>query len=141
MNEKERQVLLRVRGQVRLVRELNEKLTEMQAAKLSAVQLDGMPHGRGGLARGLEVKLMMKESLEKSLEREGAILHELEDEAIGIISGLKIGLYSFCMYYYIGGLSLEDTMRMTDRSRRQIMRYKREIEGKKESGEDGADGI
>lgn len=140
MNEKERQVLLRVRGQVRLVRELNEKLTEMQAATLSAVQLDGMPHGRGGLARGLEVKLMMKESLEKSLEREGAILHELEDEARGIISGLKIGLYSFCMYYYIGGLSLEDTIRMTDRSRRQIMRYKREIEGKKESGEDGTDG-
>lgn len=140
MNEKERQVLLRVRGQVRLVRELSEKLTEMQAATLSAVQLDGMPNGRGGLARGLEVKLMMKESLEKSLEREGAILHELEDEARGIISGLKIGLYSFCMYYYIGGLSLEDTIRMTDRSRRQIMRYKREIEGKKESGEDGTDG-
>ena len=136
MNEKERQALLRVRGQVRLVRELNEKLTDMQAATLSAVQLDGMPHGRGGLARGLEVKLMMKESLEKSLE----ILHELEDEARGIISGLKIGLYSFCMYYYIGGLSLEDTIRMTDRSRRQIMRYKREIEGKKESGEDGTDG-
>ena len=40
MNEKDRQVLLRVRGQVRLVRELNEKLTEMQAATLSAVQLD-----------------------------------------------------------------------------------------------------
>ena len=40
MNEKERQVLLRVRGQVRLVRELSEKLTEMQAATLSAVQLD-----------------------------------------------------------------------------------------------------
>ena len=105
MNEKERQVLLRVRGQVRLVRELSEKLTEMQAATLSAVQMDGMPHGRGGLARGLEVKLMMKESLEKSLEREGAILHELEDEARGIISGMKIGLYSFCMYYYIGGKS------------------------------------
>ena len=28
------------------------------------------------------------------------------------------------MYYYISGLSLEDTIRMTDRSRRQIMRYK-----------------
>ncbi len=135
MNEKDRQVLLRVKGQVRLVRELSEKLTEMQAATLSAVQLDGMPHGRGGLARGLEVKLMMKESLEKSLEREGAILHELEDEARGIISGLKIGLYSFCMYYYIGGLSLEDTIRMTDRSRRQIMRYKRENRG--EEGERG----
>ena len=28
-------------------------------------KLDGMPHGRGGLAQGAEVKLMMKESLEK----------------------------------------------------------------------------
>lgn len=136
MNEKDRQTLLRVRGQARLVRELSEKLTDIQTATIGAVQLDGMPHGKGGLARGLEIRLMMKETLEKSLEREGALLHELEEEAGKAISGMKAGLYSFCMYYYIGGLSLEDTIRMTDRSRRQVMRYKREIEGGKEGEKD-----
>ena len=136
MNEKDRQTLLRVRGQARLVRELNEKLADIRAASIGAVQLDGMPHGKGGLARGLEIRLMMKETLEKSLEREGAALRELEEEAGRAISGMKAGMYSFCMYYYIGGLSLEETIRMTDRSRRQVMRYKREIEGKKD-GEDG----
>lgn len=136
MNEKDRQTLLRVRGQARLVRELSEKLTDIQTATIGAVQPDGMPHGKGGLARGLEIRLMMKETLEKSLEREGALLHELEEEAGKAISGMKAGLYSFCMYYYIGGLSLEDTIRMTDRSRRQVMRYKREIEGGKEGEKD-----
>ena len=140
MNEKDRETLLRVRGQARLVRELNEKLMDIQAASIGAVQLDGMPRGKGGLARGLEIRLMMKETLERSLEREGAILHELEEEAGKAISGLKAGLYSFCMYYYIGGLSMEDTIRMTDRSRRQVMRYKREIEGKKEGEEEREDG-
>ena len=128
MNQQDRQILLQVRGQVRLVRELNEKWKDMQTATLGAVQFDGMPHGRGGLSRGLEVKLMMKETLEKTLEREGAILRKMEEKARNVLSGMKIGLYSFCIYYYIGGMSLEETMKIMDRSRRQVMRYKREIE-------------
>ena len=98
--------------------------------------LDGMPRGKGGMPRGLEMKLMLKESLEKSLEREEKRLHEYEKEAREAMIGMKSGAYAFCLYYYICGMNLEDVTRMTDRCERQIRRYKREIEkGNEENGE------
>ena len=39
------------------------------------------------------------------------------------------GDYGFCALYYIEGLSIEETARAIDRSERQCLRYKREIEG------------
>ena len=98
--------------------------------------MDGMPRGKGGMPRGLEMKLMLKESLEKSLEREEKRLHEYEKEAREAMIGMKSGAYAFCLYYYICGMNLEDVTRMTDRCERQIRRYKREIEkGNEEDGE------
>ena len=70
MTERDRQALLRVRSQARLVRELSERLEDAEAAAIPGRQMDGMPRGKGGMPRGLEMKLMLKESLEKSLERE-----------------------------------------------------------------------
>ena len=136
MTEKDRQALLRVRSQARLVRELKERLEDARAAVVQGVQLDGMPRGKGGVPHGLEMKLMLKESLEKSLEREEKRLHEYEKEAREAMIGMKSGAYAFCLYYYICGMNLEDVTRMTDRCERQIRRYKREIEkGNKENGE------
>ena len=128
MTEKDRQALLRVRSQARLVRELKERLEDARAAVVQGVQLDGMPRGKGGVPHGLEMKLMLKESLEKSLEREEKRLHEYEKEAREAMIGMKSGAYAFCLYYYICGMNLEDTARITDRCERQIRRYKREIE-------------
>lgn len=127
MTQKDRQTLLRVRSQARLVRELRERLEDAKAA-ISGVQLDGMPRGKGGVAHGLEMKVMLKESLEKSLEREEKRLREYEKEAREAMIGMKSGAYAFCLYYYICGMNLEDVSRITDRCERQIRRYKREIE-------------
>ena len=136
MTERDRQALLRVRSQARLVRELSERLEDAEAAAIPGRQLDGMPRGKGGMPRGLEMKLMLKESLEKSLEREEKRLHEYEKEAREAMIGMKSGAYAFCLYYYICGMNLEDVTRMTDRCERQIRRYKREIEkGNEEDGE------
>ena len=133
MTEKDRQALLRVRSQARLVRELNERLEDAKAV-IQGGRLDGMPRGKGGVPHGLEMKLMLKESLEKSLEQEEKRLREYEKEARDAMIGMKSGAYAFCLYYYICGMNLEDTAKMTDRCERQIRRYKREIE-KRETGE------
>ena len=120
MTERDRQALLRVRSQARLVRELSERLEDAEAAAIPGRQMDGM----------------LKESLEKSLEREEKRLHEYEKEAREAMIGMKSGAYAFCLYYYICGMNLEDVTRMTDRCERQIRRYKREIEkGNEENGE------
>ncbi len=72
--------------------------------------------------------------MEKSLEQEEKRLREYEEEARDAMIGMKSGAYAFCLYYYICGMNLEDTAKMTDRCERQIRRYKREIE-KRETGE------
>ena len=137
MTEKDRQALLRERSQARLVRDLKERLEDARAAVVQGVQLDGMPRGKGGVPHGLEMKLMLKESLEKSLEREEKRLRDYEKEARDAMIGMKSGAYAFCLYYYICGMNMEDTARITDRCERQVRRYKREIEkgdGKEETG-------
>ena len=136
MTEKDRQALLRVRRQARLVRELNARLEDAKAV-IQGGRLDGMPRGKGGVPHGLEMKLMLKESLEKSLEREEKRLRDYEKEARDAMIGMKSGAYAFCLYYYICGMNMEDTARITDRCERQVRRYKREIEkgdGKEETG-------
>ena len=134
MTQKDKQALLRVRSQARLVRELRERLEDTKAA-IGAAALDGMPKGKGGLPRGLEMKVMLRETLEESLKREEKRLRDYEKEAREAMIGMKSGAYAFCLYYYICGMNLEDTARITDRCERQIRRYKREIE-KEEKAEE-----
>ena len=128
MTERDRQALLRVRSQARLVRELSERLEDAEAAAIPGRQMDGMPRGKVGMPRGLEMKVMMRETLEESLKREEKRLRDYEKEAREAMIGMKSGAYAFCLYYYICGMNLEDTARITDRCERQIRRYKREIE-------------
>ena len=45
MTERDRQALLRVRSQARLVRELSERLEDAEAAAIPGRQMDGMPRG------------------------------------------------------------------------------------------------
>ena len=128
MTQKDKQALLRVRSQARLVRELRERLEDTKAA-IGAAALDGMPRGKGGLPRGLEMKVMLRETLEESLKREEKRLRDYEKEAREAMIGMKSGAYAFCLYYYICGMNLEDTARITDRCERQIRRYKRRGKG------------
>ena len=62
-------------------------------------------------------------------------LRDYEKEAREAMIGMKSGAYAFCLYYYICGMNLEDTARITDRCERQIRRYKREIEREEKAEE------
>lgn len=120
------QVLRRVRAQARLVNELGEKIDAMKPGTIRSPKLDGMP--RSGFSGGLDVQLVKWDSLKRIAARESALLRKYEKEARKEMDGMKPEWYAFSVLYYIGGLSIEETAEAIDRSPRQCLRYKREIE-------------
>lgn len=128
--------LRRVRAQVGLLRQLGEQL-EAAKTTLRAVELTGMPKG-GGLPCGLDVRLSKKDALERIIRRESAVLRRFEREARAEMDMMKPELYAFSAMYYLGGLSIEEAGEIIGRSKRQCMRYKKEIEGGTEDAEETA---
>ncbi len=129
MQEKEVTALRRARAQAQLVRTLAERLRREAPGALPSLQLDGMPRGRGGAPCGLDARVARRDALERILTRESALLRECEREARAAMDRMRPEHYGFCALYYIEGLSIEETARAIDRSERQCLRYKREIEG------------
>ena len=123
-----REAMIRVRSQALLVRRLNEQLKELSPDGISSVKLSGMPGGKGGMPRGLDVHMERREALERMIRRESAVLREYEAAARKEMDGMKPGEYAFCLMYYIGAYSIEETCSAIERSLRQCMRYKKEIE-------------
>lgn len=120
------QLLRRVRAQARLVNELGEKLQAMKPGTIRSPKLDGMP--RSGFSGGLDVQMVKWDSLNRIAARETALLRKYEKEARKEMESMKPEWYAFSVLYYIGGLSIEETAEAIDRSSRQCLRYKREIE-------------
>jgi len=128
MTEKSRgQKLYRVRMQLLLVRRLQEQLREM-APSLKSLELTDMPKGRGGMPGGIDIQIAKKDALERMLERESAVLREYEMEARTEMEKMQPDQYAFCAMYYLSGLGITETAEMLERSERQCMRYRREIE-------------
>ena len=121
-------VLGRVRMQVKLVRRLSEQIREYAADGLRSLRLDGAAKGTGGVYRGLDVRIEKKEALERMLRTESRLLRNYEKEARREMDAMKPEHYTFSAMYYIAGLSMEETAETMDRSLRQCARYKREIE-------------
>ena len=122
------EIMGRVRAQVLLVRRLNEQLREMAPDGVRSVRIGGAPGGKGRTARGLDVMMERREALERMIRRESAVLRECENAARREMDSMKPGEYAFCLMYYIGAYSMEETSCMLERSMRQCLRYKREIE-------------
>lgn len=120
--------MCRVRAQLLLVRRLQGQLREM-APRLKTLELTDMPKHGGGMPRGLDIQIAKKDALERMLERESALLREYEAEARDEMEKMRPEYYAFCAMYYLSGLSITDTAEMLERSERQCMRYRREIEG------------
>ena len=118
--------LRRVRAQALLVRRLSEQRRAQAADGLRAVRLDGMPHSRG--TAGLDAQIEKREALAQLLSQESARLREYDRQARGEMDRMKPEHYAFCALYYLAGISIEETAEAIDRSVRQCMRYKREIE-------------
>ena len=120
--------LRRVRAQAELVRKLGEQLKREAPGALPSLRLDGMPRAHGGVASGLDARLARRDAMQRILARESALLRRYEREARSVMDRMRPEQYAFCALYYIEGLSIVDTARAIDRSERQCMRYKREIE-------------
>ena len=120
--------MARVRAQAMLVRRLGEQLREASGDGLRSMRLDGMPRAQSTAARGLDVRLEKREAMERILNRESARLRRYEPEARAEMDRMRPEHYAFCALYFLAGLSLTETAEAIDRSERQCMRYKREIE-------------
>jgi len=124
-----REIMCRVRSQVLLVRRLNEQLKELNLDGVHSLRMGGVPGGKGGTPRGLDVQMERKEALERMIRRESAVLRECEAAARQEMDGMKPGEYAFCLMYYIGAYSIEETSRAIERSVRQCERYRSVIGG------------
>lgn len=120
-------ILGRVRRQVRLVRTLSEQIREISGDGLRSLRLDGAPRS-SGVYHGLDARMEKKDSLERMLRRESEVLREYESEARREMDTMKPEHYAFSAMYYVAGLSLVDAAETLGRSERQCARYKREIE-------------
>lgn len=130
MRDTDREALRRVRSQAILVSCLRERIGGEIKSGLRAIRMDGMPRGSGSCA-GLDARMIRQEEMVRALRREEALLRRREKAAREVMDGMKPEMYAFCAMYYVGGMSLTETARAIDRSERQCLRYKREIEGEK----------
>ena len=128
------QKMRRVRAQAMLVHRLQEQMRGRSPGVRSVV-MTGMPSGRGGLKKGLDVQIAQRDALERMIGRECRRLRDYEKDAREEMDLMRPGMYAFCSLYYLTGMSIEDTAEMIDRSLRQCNRYRAEIEGN-ECGEE-----
>lgn len=128
MKEKEKKALLRVRAQVRIVRELGERLKALDPEAAHGAPMDGMPRARGGLPGGLDTLIARRDSLKRIIERESELMRRYDDEARKSLDQMRPDLYTFCVLYYLGGLDIDEVAQALERSERQCMRYRKEIE-------------
>ena len=107
---------------------LHRTLAYIEANLSGEISLDGMARAQSTAARGLDVRLEKREAMERILNRESALLRRYEQEARAEMDRMRPEHYAFCALYFLAGLSLTETAEAIDRSERQCMRYKREIE-------------
>lgn len=122
-----REALTMTRAQAKLVAGLTERLRGLSRDGLRSARLDAAPR-TGTKTYGLDAAMIRREETERILGRETALLHRMERRARKAMEGMKPEKYAFCALYYISAMSIEETAEAIERSVRQCMRYKREIE-------------
>ena len=55
-------------------------------------------------------------------------MRRYDDEARKSLDQMRPDLYTFCVLYYLGGLDIDEVAQALERSERQCMRYRKEIE-------------
>ena len=123
-----RETMMQVRAQSILTARLREKVGGQTISGLRALRLSDMPHA-GREAAGIDVQMIKQEELIRQLQNEEARLKRMERKARAKMAGMRLELYTFCAAYYLNGMSILETAEQIDRSERQCMRYKQEIEG------------
>lgn len=128
VKENGREALKRARSQAVLIRRLRERAYEEGKSGLRAIRFDAQIAG-GGTRAGLEAGMIRREETARILRREEALMRRMEKKAREAMAQMKPEQYAFCALYYIAGMSIQETAGAIDRSERQCIRYRREIEG------------
>lgn len=131
VTEMMRDQLLEMRSQAIVAARMRERAEE-GTCELRSLKLDGMPKGPSRTG-GLDARMIRQEETQRMLRREEARLRRMEKKARETMARMRPELYAFCAMYYIGGMSLQETAEAIDRSVRQCMRYRKEIEASTEA--------
>lgn len=123
------QTLIAARKQARMVERARKRL-QIEQEKCTLVKsprLDGMPRAPRNIS-GLEGRYIQLEPFHHRIEQEESRMQQVRDEARRIICYLPDKLQDFCFWYYIEGMSMEDTAAWLDRDISTCWRYKKVIE-------------
>jgi len=123
------QTLIAARKQARMVERARKRLQIEQEKRplVKSPRLDGMPRAPRNTS-GLEGRYIQLEPFHQRIEQEESRLQQARDEARRIICYLPDKLQDFCFWYYIEGMSMEDTAAWLDRDISTCWRYKKVIE-------------
>ena len=113
-----------IRAKMLEIKELDEQAARIGAAYKSPA-FDGMPKAGSGSA--MDARLIALEQIEARRDALKDEVHALEDETRGAIVGLPAQLYSFCVLYFIGAMTVAETCKVLDRDETTLYRYKREV--------------
>lgn len=126
---KQIRTLKAMRRQLEVVRSARKRCNEIVSAHktVKSPRLDGMPRGNN-LPCGLDGSSEQNEALLAVLKREEKKLKQLRAASQKIIDPMPPELYSFCMFYYLEGMSVQNTAKMIDRCEGSCWNYKAFIE-------------
>ena len=113
-----------IRAKMLEIKELDEQAARIGAAYKSPA-FDGMPKAGSGSA--MDARMIALEQIEARRDTLKSEVYALEDETRSAIVGLPAQLYSFCVIYYIGAMTVAETCKVLDRDETTLYRYKREV--------------
>lgn len=113
-----------IRAKMLEIKELDEQAARIGAAYKSPA-FDGMPKAGGGNA--MDARMIALEQIEARRDALKSEVCALEDETRGAIVELPAQLYSFCVVFFIGAMTVAETCKVLDRDETTLYRYKREV--------------
>lgn len=109
----------------RLKRELRQLFEERErlAPSIGSPRLDGLPHGGGGMGTRMEARIDLRTELDRRIRRTRQSAMKAEARAREQMDALPPELYSLCLYYYIGAMSVREVADILHISRTTFYRW------------------
>ena len=122
-------LLRKARRQLEIVNAARRRCNEIVSSKAAyrSPRVDGMPRGKNKPC-GLDGSTEQAERLLSILRREEKRLSAYRCKVQKMIEAYPEGLYEFCKYYYLDGLSVLEASALMGKSERTGWNYKRSIE-------------
>lgn len=114
----------------RLKKELQQLLEERErlSPSLASPRMDGMPRG-GGMGVRMEARIDLRTELDARIRCTREAICEAETRARTQMAELPPELHSLCAYYYIGTMSVKETLSVMHIARSTFYRLRDALEG------------